>query len=309
MADNNGIDQVIFNTRERATSADVSSVQSNISESVSDILRGMYGFNRGSTASGVDVIMREWPETTTGGWGLKAVVLGGLMVNPRDTYALVDPGTLAYVATPDGDEGPFNVVSSPGLSTPNEFTFLANAGPGPRWDVLVATPTAVETSETVDIYDPPTKQWNPETLPKRSTTELVYSTIRGTVASPSPGPAAIPGGSQPLAVVWVPAGAVDFDDCEFFDVRPTVADLSSPAPVKTAPASVGTCTVSYTFTDDLSAGLGLDFVNMSRMGPSQNNPANFFLGGDIPRQYDLSGPLVATAPMETLSDGGGKRQS
>lgn len=150
--------------------------------------------------------------------------LGGLLVRPDNaTHLLIDAGVACMVqparAGLTADDSPWIFCKDPGVSNPATLTFLANAGPGIRWDIVECQVAADATTEssTRDVLDPITLQFAPQLLPKVTKGALTYRIRRGTQGAGIP---AIDGDWMPLAAVHTRADATGFDNCDVYDIRP-----------------------------------------------------------------------------------------
>lgn len=216
---------IVFNTRERLVSTDLQRAQVFAAADVAEAFRHML-LARLTEESAGDNAYLEATQTSP----VTSLILAGLLVKPQigGTSLLIEPGA-AYVVDPTGDtandDSPVKFVKDPGVTTPGTLTFLANAGPGVRLDVVECslTSTTLETSSR-DVFDPSSGSFVPTVLPKVKAWRMTYRIRRGTAGGGFPGTAA---GWLPLMVAAVPAAATNWDGCVCWDVRPLLADRHS----------------------------------------------------------------------------------
>jgi hypothetical protein len=154
--------------------------------------------------------------------------VSGLMVRPDNATSLgVDPGEAAFFAPAfpnlTADDSQYIAVKSNGLAIPNAtLTFLANAGPGVRWDIVECQPTEVVVEATTrPVFTPPNGPFTPTPVNKVLGGELTFRIRRGTAGGgiPDPDPA-----WMPLAAVHVRTDATSFSNSDIYDIRPLVAE-------------------------------------------------------------------------------------
>lgn len=153
--------------------------------------------------------------------------LSGLMVRPDNaTGLLIDPGEGAFFvpafsgATPDDSK--YVYVSSAGVSNVGDLPFVANGGPGIRWDIVECQPTdLLLESSSRDTYNPANGQFVNALVDKVRGGALTFRIRAGTQGAgiPDPDPA-----WMPLAAVHVRADATGFTNCDVYDIRPLVSE-------------------------------------------------------------------------------------
>lgn len=211
----------IFNTRERALSADLNRLQAFAGFNLAEALRYMLsvGSNDDSEAGAVAT---EYAGVTA---PARAEVLGGLMVRPQNgSLALTVDAGHALVIAPDGspDDSNYKLVVDPGVAAIGALVMTANASGSTRIDVVECQPsTSVLENDSRDIFDPVTGLFTPASVTKVTAGRMTYRVRAGTPGSGYPGAAS---GWLPLAVVSVPNGATNNDAMTFWDVRPLVND-------------------------------------------------------------------------------------
>jgi hypothetical protein len=211
---------VIINDKERAVSDDINKAQAYLNEQRMAALRGMFSHL-------VDDFWQagEYDLVSAAGTYLPAEVFGGLMVQcDSPGYVTVTPGVLgAYAPGLAGaDDSPYCVVSDPGVTDITVLTFVPNAGAGPRIDVIECRVVADTTATSLrDIGDPVTRLYTPTVVPKYAAMKLEYRKRNGVAGGACP--AADPDW-LPLAVAVVLVGALGYNACDFYDVRPLVSE-------------------------------------------------------------------------------------
>jgi hypothetical protein len=276
-----------INTLERALSSDANEFQIFGAASVMELFRRLFfaGDQDPSANGGFEV--EEQIKTITD--PLTAYVGGGLLVNPQGTSLLIDEGTLLAIApdpVPDARDSVCVVANSPGVAVAGQIPFVANGGAGPRWDILECRPQLTTTTATRDVFDPVTQQFAGQSLDKLVTTSLEFRLRQGVAASPASDPGSASGWVA-LAAVWTPVGAASFDDCEIFDVRPLVRDLSDFGAARVGAAANEMR--STWFIDGLGTMDG-GSVSAKFVGPG--------------RKWNISGRIQAT---ESAEDAGSKQ--
>ncbi len=207
-----GMDNEVWNTRERPVSNDNNDAQSLIHRSVLDMLREMFvkrSFAYGAAAT-------EAPRN---------VVLGGLEVIPSGSDLLVSPGaltqesaTLAPVPSTLDSDYRVGILRSAATVTPP-------APAGNTWFLLEAQMTEVTTvSESRDILDVPTATFLPAPVPKQRERRLLFQFVTGTATD-----APVPSGGNwvPIVIVFRPAGGGAVLASHLIDAR-TVWDAEAP---------------------------------------------------------------------------------
>ncbi len=207
-----GMDNEVFNTRERPVSNDQNDLQSLIHRSVVDMMREMFvkrSFVLGLAAT-------EAPRN---------VVLGGLEVTPSGSDIIVAPGALMQESS--------TLAPVPGALDSNYRVGILRAAatvtpPSPAgntWFLLEAQMTEVTTvSESRDILDVPTSTFLPAVVPKQRERRLLFSFVTGTTTE---APAPTGGDFVPIAMVFRPAGGGAVLAVNLQDVR-TMWDAEAP---------------------------------------------------------------------------------
>ncbi len=219
----------IINTLERAVSNDFNRGWSFGVKDTHELVRNRNRAPRGDffRNPGVDAVY-----TAAVGAGDHIVAqdcLYGLMVRPDNaTFLLVDPGEAGFfvAAFPNSssDDSDYIAIADAGLTDPAILTFLANAGPGIRWDIVECQPTeilAVGGSSSRDIYNPATGQFTPTTVEKVRQGVLTYRIRRGVQGAgvPNPDP-----DWMPLAAVHVRTDSTSFLNSDVYDLRPLISE-------------------------------------------------------------------------------------
>lgn len=305
---NSGITKTQINTLERALSSDINTLQSDIAISLMESYRLLYGTTRRQNLDNgtpYQTIIESQPETTATDSGmLRSIVLGGLLADPQNNAIFIDKGMLMTIQTPSGaDESAMVMARSEGVSDAGTFPFVPNAGAGPRWDLIECRPRVTTTTTTREIFDPVTQQFQSQNVDKIIVTDLEFQYTQGTAASPSPAP--VPTAEwQPLACIWVPGSgaASGFDDCEIFDIRPTVQGLQDPANFGRSGGQNNDISQSQftirTSSNGTSALGGFEsFTNVPYGVPGQVSDS--VVSGFGWRPYKLEGTITGTNPGET----------
>lgn len=186
-----GMDNEVWNTRERPVSNDHNDAQSLTHRSVLEMVRHM--FNLRSFSLGLSVF--EVPRN---------VILGGLVVSPSGNNVSVGFGALTQesatlVPTPSTIDSDYRVGVQLGA-----VTVTAPAPGSDTWYLLEAQMTEVTTvSESRDILDVPTATFVPDSVPKQRERQIQYQFIAGTTTN-----APVPSGGDwvPIAIVFRPLG-------------------------------------------------------------------------------------------------------
>lgn len=223
-----GDKRLVWNLRERVTSADLVRVQGLAAAEKAGLLRSFYNDALGDwwSAGGLQTPIGSSSPSLVGD------VYGGLMVQPDNAgYFLVTPGSLG-VLEPSGlgaDDNPYRVIVDPGVTSTLTLPFTSNAGGGsPRWDVIECQPAdRMLEQQTRDIFNPATGIASPVLVDKVRAGQLNYRVRVGTPGSGFPGLAA---GWLPLAVCCVPAGSSSLLQSDVWDVRPLVRERARPSP-------------------------------------------------------------------------------
>lgn len=151
--------------------------------------------------------------------------LSGLMVVPHPTYLEIQPGAAAFYqplrAGLTADDTPWIVGSTTGLNDAAQLTFLANAGPGIRWDIIECQIAAdsVESTAGRELFDPVANVFNPATVNKIQHSAFTFRVRRGTQGAGVP---AIDADWMPIAAVHVRTDATSYDNSDIYDLRPLI---------------------------------------------------------------------------------------
>jgi hypothetical protein len=203
-----GVDNVVINNLERASSTDIDNLQSIAGRFVAETLANWL-LNRQGTAS------TSMPTETR-----RSVVLGGLEATPLSANVSISPGILVQdsatlAPTPgalDSDYrwGRLDAVATVTMPSPVSNTWYLVEGQVDQTTTLTAL---------VDIYNPATETFVPTSLPKRKENSVVFQVTTGT-STDAPTPTG--GNWVPLAVVFRPAGGGAVTADHIYDVRPTI---------------------------------------------------------------------------------------
>ncbi len=253
---------------------------------VSQDLRGAWANNPGLVAPFVAV-----PAPTD--FIVAQDCFSGLMVRPDSATSLaIDPGEMgAFFPTypnTTGDDSQYVAISSVGLPTPNAIiTFLANAGPGVRWDIIECQPTEVLVSSAVrGVFTPPAGPFTPTNLPKVRGGELTFRIRRGVAGSGIP---SIDPDWMPLAAVHVRTDSTSFLNCDVYDIRPLVAERC-PFGIRhpISPPGTNLCYRSELYECELSA-FSIGGVNgMVSAGYFRGHFGGYWSGGVIQKNLPAS---------------------
>lgn len=202
--------RMCINTRERAVSSDIERAQALLAAELRDSLMAAVA-SPGSYAV---------PASTH--YAVNSCVLHGLLVRPdAGTYLLVDGGAAVFfdpsfgTSPENADDSDLVMGTSVGVTSTSLLTFAANGLGSVRTDVIECRPVdSLIGSESRDVYDVITGMFTPATVDKERAVILEFRVRRGT-----PGLAA-DAGWMPIAVAFVPPGATNYSECDFYDVRP-----------------------------------------------------------------------------------------
>lgn len=153
--------------------------------------------------------------------------LSGLMVRPGTTFCAVDPGGAAFYqparAGLTADDTPWIFGFSPGLNDPTQLTFLANAGPGIRWDIIECQvgPDAVQSQASRQMFDPVLQVFSAQNVDKVQASAFTFRIRRGVQGGGIP---AIAADWMPLAAVHVRTDSSSYADTDLYDIRPLTTD-------------------------------------------------------------------------------------
>ncbi len=283
MANNSGVPQRVINSLERATSGDANEFQLFGSKAFMELFRKLF-FSAGAVdANGWQVEDQPVVSTTP----LTAYVAGGLLVDPQGANLLVEPGTIIAIApdpAPDSRDSVAVVAHSDGVNVGGLLPFTANGGAGPRWDLLECRPIQQTTTATRDIFDIGSQQFNGTTVDKLVETVLEFRIAVGTPASPTAAPT-LSDGWLPIAAIWTPNTAASFDDCEVFDIRPLIRDLSD---YGASQRGVAANEMRSEYEIDGLGSLASGSVSAKYVGPG--------------RKWSVRGPMRATEVAENAGD-------
>jgi hypothetical protein len=241
-----GNKRIITNTRERAVSTDLNRTQSLV---VADA----HEFNRWNVNRDILGDFYNFPGLQHAYTALPASsqflvphdCISGLMVDPTNAAGLlIDPGEAGFFVASfpnsNSDDSDYIQISDPGISSLATLPFVANAGPGIRWDIVECQPTeALLESASRDIYNTTTGQFTSSVVDKVRGGSLTYRMRQGT---PGGGIPDIDSAWMPLAAIHVRTDATGFHQCDVYDIRPLINErcMHSPNHPKVLPASAFT---------------------------------------------------------------------
>lgn len=221
-----GRKELQFNSREREISTDLNRLQKFSNHDSAELLRYLLNANCGTDdtqAAGLGAVIG--PATLPDG-----EIINGLMVIPQNiSLNLTVSDGLVLMLNADSpanpDDSAYKYVADPGISSLGSLVMTANPSGSDRIDIVECArldndPSARETDNR-DIFDPVTGTFSAISVTKARASRLQYRVRAGSLGGPNPGTAA---GWMPLAVVFVPAGAVTNDDMTFWDVRTLISD-------------------------------------------------------------------------------------
>lgn len=248
--------KMIWNTRERALSDDMNREVKFIEAEMSELFRAMLNTSGGND----DTDSGNFVENASGSNPMKAEIISGLTVLPQigSTSCYVARGTVYMQdGASESDLSDYRLVNDPGVQTPGALVMTSNVGGGAiRIDIVECSRVANQVLESAnrDIFDTSTGLFTATSVTKVSADRLTYRVRAGT---PGAGIPATVAGWLPLAVSVVPDGALNWDACTVYDVRPLlqdrshgVANLSSEHPsllentLNADDSSAGTCILS-----------------------------------------------------------------
>lgn len=233
MGTNSGGKNLVFNTRERAMSGDVNRMQAFHDAHLAELLKHWL-LSILVDGGGVAVVPAS---TATPLFGV--IAGGGLLVRPQTAGSnlVIDPGVAVICdpdAAPSADDSPVKTIVDPGTTLAGSF--LANAGPGNRIDVVecarvtpardglgnVNSGALITETASRDIYNPATGLFTATVVNKvHRGGQFTYRVRRGVAGAGYPGHAA---GWMPLMIAAVPTSATNWDGCVMYDVRPLLND-------------------------------------------------------------------------------------
>lgn len=205
-----GTDQIVLNTRERASSDDMNNLQALKDRTLLD--SWLEQFQRRTYSVGAQPVEVSQP-----------IVLGGLEVAPSGLDIGVSPGVLLQDST--------TLVPVPGAldsdyrwSALRAAAVIANPAPGgDTWFLIEAQMSeVVAATATRDIFDTATGLFVPTLVDKRTERTIVLSLVTGT-ATDIPLPTG--GDFVVIGAVLVPTGGGAIPAANFFDMRPLWDDL------------------------------------------------------------------------------------
>jgi hypothetical protein len=136
----------------------------------------------------------------------------------------ISPGVILLAITEaNGDKSPYKQVNSEGVSVSAPLFLTAGAPAAIRIDLIECAylPDQVIEQTGRDVYNNTTKAFVSQTVTKVMGDKLQFRIRTGSNGGGMP---ALAQGWLPLAVVMVPAGALTWDSCVLWDVRPLLAD-------------------------------------------------------------------------------------
>lgn len=212
--------------KERPTSGDVNRLQTLAAAGVAEVLHSIYE-GRPTIETGAGGI----ESTAATSMALRSTVLSGLRCDPQAgvTDLLISPGVLVARSpdvVPDADDSDFKWIVDPGVVALGSLNLTPNGAGAPRIDVVECSVNdTLEESANREVWDEATGQFlAPAPVQKVRSRLLTYRIREGVAGAGYPGTVA---GWLPLMVSSAPAGALVWDDCVLWDVRPLAADLHS----------------------------------------------------------------------------------
>lgn len=217
-----GNKQIFVPARQRVYSSDINRLQQFASADWAEFLAFMMLGTTVDDSEGNGLLTLGQATTNP----LTAMVINGLVFQPgvATANANVSAGILAVIdpdVSPSVDDSNFKYIRDPGTTA--NLVLTPNASGSTRIDIVEVqrANTIVETA-TVDIMDPTTGVFSPQTATKAIKSTLTYRIRVGTGGAGFPGTAS---GWLPIAVCSVPNGATVWDTCTIWDVRPLAGDL------------------------------------------------------------------------------------
>lgn len=206
-----GSDQIVINTRERASSGDINDLQSLKDRTLLD--SWLEAFQRRTYAAGVQPTEVSQP-----------VVLGGLEVGPSGTDIAVQPGvllqdSLTLIPVPAALDSDYR------WSALRSSVIIVNPLPGADTWFLIEAQMSDIVAESVsrDIFDVGTGLFVPTVVTKRTERTIATQLVVGT-ATDLPLPTG--GDFIVIGAVLVPTGGGAIPVANFIDMRPLWADLN-----------------------------------------------------------------------------------
>lgn len=243
-----------INSQERAVSTDINNLQKFVHADIAEFLR--YFFNTEPTAdddlAGEAMVV---PNTATA--PLSALVINGLCVLPQTGVGVVDlqvqPG-MVVLMDPDSvvNESNLKFVNDAGVTSNGVLQITPNPSGSIRIDVVEVELASLETFQNRDIFNTASGLFNATSVLKVIAGKLNYRVRAGTAGSGYPAAVA---GWLPLAVISLPAAAVDCDDCTFWDVRPLARDRAYQGNAQLKYAFQTRANGQRTATSDIQAGV------------------------------------------------------
>lgn len=215
MSNNSGLQRTVINTRERAVSTDINLLQSRGNRDYMTAHRRLFNDTYPDDGtSGIGESKRSSVGDSTDGLD----VIGGLELEIFSTHLLIKEGVVGASATPGafetGKDSDYVFVNDPGVTSASVLTFTSN---GNGVDIVECQVIdTIFTTESRDIYDPLTGLFTAALVTKSAGAQLSYR-IRQSGAFPG---TAV--GWFPLYVAVQKTGASNFNDVDFYDVRPIV---------------------------------------------------------------------------------------
>jgi hypothetical protein len=294
MAGGSGNKRMRINTLERSVSNDYNRGWSFLAAWFADTLYNMY------TGPGHEITTGGGIQKLTGVAGpiatpAEAAVLGGLMViaPTGSTELAVQPGAAIFV-DPDGLVGSSEataqdaddavaklVVDNDGiLAGSGSLALTANVSGSVRVDLVEIRrdPATIETTSR-DIYNTTTGQFTSTLVTKVDGADSFEYRIR--LGTPAAGIPALAQGWLPICVIGVPNGAVDFDVCTLYDVRPLVRERVNAYTVgeDLNPQDVKCDLVCDVISDGAYDGSGAVWGENRMSGVYQNTLNGYRIGG------------------------------
>lgn len=203
-----GVDNVVINNLERASSTDVNDLQSLTGRLVAETLANWLLDRQGLASTSMPAETR------------RGVVMGGLEATPLSADVSISPGILvqnsaSLTPTPgslDSDYrwGRLDAVATVVMPSPVSNTWYLIEG---------QVDQATTLTSLVDIFNPSTQTFTPTSLPKRKENSVVFQVLTGTTTD---APTPTGGNWVPIAVVFRPAGGGAVSVDHIYDVRPCI---------------------------------------------------------------------------------------
>lgn len=226
---------LVFNTRERAVSADFNQLQQFAAQERNDMIAALLASSKNRlNGLGQSVAYSGSANTPLPGYVLDGLV--GVVDNMGGSGSvLVNPGTvLVRPSDPsDANDSGWILVQSEGITTTGQLVIAANGSVSPRVDVIEFTVVqSVVTTASRDIYNPTTGLFIASVVTKVTKPTLSFRVRQGTPGS-APGYAA---GYMPILVAVLQPGT-DLAKVDFYDCRPLWREMAGEVDIRTVSSS------------------------------------------------------------------------